>query len=67
MDDQIKVVEDPEMSAGHCLVVDDGEAVYYGKIGIPLIPHLKPGVLLVLHPVDYADGEKYQKMWERPN
>ena len=30
MDGQIKVVEDPEIFVGNCLVVDDGEAVYHG-------------------------------------
>ena len=67
MDDQIKVVEDSEMFVGNCLVIKDGEVIYQGKIGATLIPYLEPGILLVLHPIDFADGEKYQKMWQQPN
>ena len=69
MGDSINVKQDRSVTVGQCIVMDGNKVVYRGRIGIPLIPHiLKPGVLLILHPVDFADGEDFRKnVWGKLN
>ena len=60
----IRVAQDATMPIGRCLVVtiDSRTIIYSGRIGGLTEEVLeKPGAVLILHPVDFADGEAYFK------
>lgn len=58
----LKVATNPQVPKGQCAVLVDGEAIYIGRIGKPAIPFiLQPGALLILNPIDFADGEEFMK------
>jgi hypothetical protein len=62
--ESIKVGQDPTMPAGRCLVVRiaDNAILYAGRIG-GLTEELldQDGTVLILHPIDFADGENFMK------
>jgi hypothetical protein len=59
--DTIKIAVDPYVPRGYCVVLVDGEVVYYGPIGRPLIPFITPEALLLLHQDDFKDGDNFFK------
>jgi hypothetical protein len=62
--DTFKVVQDATMPLGRCCVVttDDGAVVYGGPIpGLTEEMLSRDHALLILHPVDFADGEAFMK------
>ena len=58
--DTIKVAQDPIVPRRCCVVIVDGEVVYAGRIGEPVIPfmHLE-GALLIMSPEDFAEGKAF--------
>jgi len=62
--DSIKVAQDPTLPVGRCVIVRmaDCGILYRGAIG-GLTEELldQAGVVLVLNPIDYADGAEFMK------
>jgi hypothetical protein len=62
MSDTIKVAVDTTMPVGRCVVLVDGDIVYGGPIRKLTADILdRPGALMLLSPVDFADGEAFMK------
>ena len=63
-----KVAQDPLVPRRCCVVIVDGEVVYAGRISKLVIPFTQlEGVLWVLSPEDFADGEAFFKAQTQPN
>ena len=60
--DTVKIAVDDTMPVGRCVVLLDGDIVYAGRIGKPAIPFMVlPDAVLILSPIDFADGEAFMK------
>ena len=58
----IKVAQDTTMPVGRCCVIriNDSAILYTGRIGGLTEAVLdQDGALLILHPIDFADGEAF--------
>jgi hypothetical protein len=56
----VKVVRDPTMPEGRCVVLIDGDIVYAGRLSLPVVPFIeKEGAVLILSPVDFADVQAF--------
>jgi hypothetical protein len=58
----VQVAQDPTMPEGRCMVLIDGDIVYAGRLGMPAVSFLlKEGAVLILNPVDFADGQAFMR------
>ena len=52
---------DPNIPWGECKVIVKGKVVYEGRLGVRMTPYIVSGAMLVLHPVDFEDGQEFMR------